>query len=91
MTKAKSDGVYTLGEGRFKIREGDELPEGAEFQSVKNVFGGNNAEFRADEVETINKAEPVNFQQRADGPAPENRAEPAAPQNRKSAKKDGES
>jgi hypothetical protein len=74
MAKAKSDGVYELNGGRFKIRQGDELPQGAEFQSAENVFHGVNAEFNADEVETVNKAEPVNFQQRADGPAPENRA-----------------
>ena len=30
MPKAEQDGVYTLNGGRFKVRAGDVLPEGAE-------------------------------------------------------------
>jgi hypothetical protein len=63
MAKADANGVYvTQNGGRFKIRKGDPLPEGAELVT---------AEEPADE-ERARKAAPQN---RSKGSAPENRSE----------------
>jgi hypothetical protein len=37
MANAKQDGVYTLDGGRFLIRKGDPLPEGAELDAAKET------------------------------------------------------
>lgn len=41
MTKkvAPSDGVYTLGPGRYRIKAGQEIPEGASFEVPKKPNG----------------------------------------------------
>lgn len=36
LKKAPADGVYTLGKGRFRVRKGAPLPDGAVFTKVAN-------------------------------------------------------
>ena len=60
MTKATHDGTYTLNGGRFHIRAGDPLPEGAVLDEVAV------ADEAVDEAPVI--------EQRNQGAAPENRA-----------------
>ncbi|MDQ3541813.1 MAG: hypothetical protein M3440_14125 [Chloroflexota bacterium] len=75
---AKSDGVYTLDEGRFVIRAGDRLPAGAKFEAQDDVFAPSNAEFVAEDVEIVDetKAQPANDDRRSLTGAPENRSLP---------------
>lgn len=59
MPKAEKDGVYTLGNGRFFVKQGDPLPEGAE------MVGDPTDEQRAKGAAPENKSKQA---------APENRA-----------------
>jgi hypothetical protein len=59
MPEAQADGTYTLNGGRFKIRKGDAIPDGAEMEEAV-----------ADEAAEAND-EP---EARDKGAAPENRA-----------------
>jgi hypothetical protein len=69
MAKADANGVYvTQNGGRFKIRKGDPLPEGAELATEPNKAF---ADLSEDELRA-KKAAPQN---RSKGSAPENRSE----------------
>ncbi len=61
MAKAESNGIYTLNGGRFRIRKGDPIPEGAEFSTI---------EAKDPEARAL-KSAPENKSKQA---APENRA-----------------
>lgn len=39
MTKAKTDGVYEIGGGRFKVKAGSPIPAGAEFKAAGEAAG----------------------------------------------------
>jgi hypothetical protein len=61
MTKAQADGIYTLNGGRFQIRKGDLLPDGAVMDDIDE----------ADEPTAEVTDAPA---KRSKGSAPENRA-----------------
>lgn len=43
LKRAPADGIYTLGKGRFRVRKGAPLPDGAEFTKVANKPRGRSA------------------------------------------------
>lgn len=61
MAKAEKDGVYTLNGGRFKVRAGDVLPEGAEMvtdeQRSKGAAPENKAKAAAPENRAAKKSD----------------------------------
>lgn len=63
MTKAESNGVYTLGEGRFTVRKGDTMPDGAKFEAISDP-----------EEDVEERAQPAAPENKAKQTVPENRA-----------------
>jgi hypothetical protein len=73
LRKADSNGHYTLNGARFRVRQGDVIPEGAEFASGE--FFSTNEESRV-----VRRAAPD--EERAEQQAPENKSRKAAPETK---------